>query len=117
MGVLLILVYIRSAVQIAKIDIFRYLNVLFLMNVSLTPELEKWVQSKVETGLYSSSSEVVREALRTQYQFEGQKLEKLSSLRADLQLGVEQLKSGHSELLNPALIEKVKREGKARKYA
>ncbi len=28
------------------------------MNVSLTPELEKWVESKVETGSYSSSSEV-----------------------------------------------------------
>ena len=40
------------------------------MNVSLTPELEKWVQSKVETGLYGSSSEVVRDALRLLHQFE-----------------------------------------------
>jgi antitoxin ParD1/3/4 len=34
------------------------------MNVSLTPELEKFVSAKVETGRYSSASEVVREALR-----------------------------------------------------
>ena len=34
------------------------------MNVSLTPELEKFVSAKVEAGRYSSASEVVREALR-----------------------------------------------------
>jgi len=34
------------------------------MNVSLTPELEKFVSAKVGSGRYSSASEVVREALR-----------------------------------------------------
>ncbi len=34
------------------------------MNVSLTPELEQFVQAKVENGRYNSASEVVREALR-----------------------------------------------------
>ncbi len=34
------------------------------MNVSLTPKLEKFVQTKVQNGRYSSASEVVREALR-----------------------------------------------------
>jgi antitoxin ParD1/3/4 len=34
------------------------------MNVSLTPELEQFVQSRVESGRYNSASEVVREALR-----------------------------------------------------
>ena len=34
------------------------------MNVSLTPELEKFVQNKVESGRYTSASEVIREALR-----------------------------------------------------
>lgn len=34
------------------------------MNVSLTPELEKFVGNKVESGRYNSASEVVREALR-----------------------------------------------------
>jgi antitoxin ParD1/3/4 len=34
------------------------------MNVSLTPELENFVQTKVTSGRYSSASEVVREALR-----------------------------------------------------
>ena len=34
------------------------------MNVSLTPDLERFVQAKVESGRYNSASEVVREALR-----------------------------------------------------
>ena len=34
------------------------------MNVSLTPELEKFVSAKVDSGRYNSSSDVVTEALR-----------------------------------------------------
>ncbi len=34
------------------------------MNVSLTPQLEKFVNTKVKSGRYNSASEVVREALR-----------------------------------------------------
>jgi antitoxin ParD1/3/4 len=34
------------------------------MNVSLTPELEKFVADTVATGRYNSASEVVREGLR-----------------------------------------------------
>ena len=34
------------------------------MNVSLTPELEQFVDAKVESGLYNNASEVVREGLR-----------------------------------------------------
>ena len=34
------------------------------MNVSLTAELEQFVQGKVESGLYNNASEVIREGLR-----------------------------------------------------
>lgn len=34
------------------------------MNVSLTPELEEFVDGKVGSGLYNNASEVVREGLR-----------------------------------------------------
>lgn len=34
------------------------------MNVSLPPELVRFVREKVESGKYSSASEVIREALR-----------------------------------------------------
>ncbi len=36
------------------------------MNVSLTPELEKYVAKQVKSGLYQTASEVVRDALRRQ---------------------------------------------------
>lgn len=34
------------------------------MNVSLTPELEKFVDDKLQSGLYNSASEVISEGLR-----------------------------------------------------
>jgi len=34
------------------------------MNISLTPQLEEMVKTKVASGLYGSASEVLREALR-----------------------------------------------------
>ena len=34
------------------------------MNVSLTPELEKFVEKEVKSGLYQTASEVVRAGLR-----------------------------------------------------
>lgn len=34
------------------------------MNISLTPQLEELVKTKVASGLYGSASEVLREALR-----------------------------------------------------
>jgi antitoxin ParD1/3/4 len=34
------------------------------MNISLTPELERRISQRVESGLYTTASEVVREALR-----------------------------------------------------
>lgn len=37
------------------------------MNITLTEELERFVRSQVDTGLYSSPSEVIREALRLLY--------------------------------------------------
>ena len=36
----------------------------FTMNVSLTPELKKFVRKEVGTGLYQTASEVVRAGLR-----------------------------------------------------
>ena len=59
------------------------------MNISLTPELEAMVKSHVKTGRYNSSSEVVREALRT---WEDE--QKLKELRQKLSIGEAQLDRG-----------------------
>ncbi len=34
------------------------------MNISLTPELERFIRTKVASGLYNNASEVIREGLR-----------------------------------------------------
>ncbi len=65
------------------------------MHISLTPELEKRVRAKVESGLYNNASEVIREALRfmdsNEALVEGLKL---AALRGQLQIGLDQLNAG-----------------------
>ena len=83
------------------------------MNVSLTPNLEKWVQEKVSTGMYSSSSEVVREALRMLAQYEKSKQEKLDSLRTDVLLGVSQVDMGNVVVFDETELSTIKSEARA----
>jgi antitoxin ParD1/3/4 len=64
------------------------------MNVSLTPELEKYVQSKVESGRYTSASEVVREALRLLEQKEQEREAALKEFREELDRRLEELDRG-----------------------
>lgn len=84
------------------------------MNVSLTPELEKWIQNKVQSGLYGSSSEVVRDALRVLHQFEEERVRKLSSLKSEIQIGLEQLKAERSKKMDESLVENIKKRGRER---
>jgi antitoxin ParD1/3/4 len=64
------------------------------MNVSLTPELERRIAEKVESGLYTSASEVVRESLRLLFEAEELRERRLEQLRADVRLGIEPLDQG-----------------------
>jgi len=64
------------------------------MNVSLTPELEQFVQTKVKSGRYLSASEVVREALRLLEERDRLQQIKLDRLRQDIRIGVEQIEQG-----------------------
>lgn len=79
------------------------------MNVNLTPHLEDLVRQKVESGLYSSASEVVREALRLMDEQDRLRAARLSQLRGDIEEG---LKSGTPEAWDAAQI---KREGRSRR--
>lgn len=62
------------------------------MTVSLTPELEKFINGKIESGQYSSASEVVREARRLLQ-------DQLERLRRDIQVGLDQLDRRESYLV------------------
>lgn len=79
------------------------------MNVNLTPQLEELVRSKVASGMYTSASEVVREALRLMDEQDRLRAAKLEQLRDDIRQGSN---SGPSMMWN---AEDAKREGRARR--
>lgn len=59
------------------------------MNISLTPQLEGLIKQKVASGLYTSASEVVREALRLLDEYEDTRARRFSALRKSIQEGIE----------------------------
>jgi antitoxin ParD1/3/4 len=64
------------------------------LNVSLTPELEQFVESRVASGRYQTASEVIREGLRLLEEREQTREAALEQLRAQLRLGVGQADRG-----------------------
>lgn len=81
------------------------------MNVSLTPELERYVNDKVEGGMYDSASEVVREGLRLLKEKDELHERKLAALRADIQIAVEQAERGQVSPFNEETLRAVKAQG------
>ncbi len=64
------------------------------MNISLTPELEKFIQDKVSSGMYTSASEVVRESLRLLHACEELQEHRVEQLNREISVGMQQLRSG-----------------------
>ena len=69
------------------------------MNVSLTPELDKFVAAKVESGRYTSASEVVREALRLLEERDRARTAQLAALNRELGTRLASLERG--EIVEP----------------
>ena len=70
------------------------------MNVSLTPELERFVSGKVESGRYNSASEVVREALRLLEEHDSARAAQLAEFKGELGRRLAALDRG--EIVDPA---------------
>lgn len=81
------------------------------ININLTPQLEEMVRQKVATGLYTTASEVVQEALRLMDERDQMRVAKLDQLRQAIQDGLE---SGPAAEFDP---DDVKRAGRARRAA
>ena len=64
------------------------------MNVSLTPELEKFVSAKVDSGRYNSASEVVREALRLLEEHDQSRAAQLAEFNQELGRRLDSLDRG-----------------------
>ncbi len=72
------------------------------MNVSLTPELEEFVSSKVDSGRYTSASEVIREALRLLEEHDQVRSTQLAAFNHELAQRLTALDLGKH--LNPKLV-------------
>ncbi len=81
------------------------------MNINLTPKLEEMVREKVASGLYTSASEVVREALRLMDEKDRMRAAKLAQLRQDVQEGLD---SGPATTWD---AEAIKQAGRAKRAA
>ena len=64
------------------------------VNISITPELDAFLQSRVDSGRYQTTSEVVREALRLLERQERERDEAFQQLKAKLERGVAQAEQG-----------------------
>ena len=61
------------------------------MNISLTPELERFIQEKVACGMYTSASEVIRESLRLMHTYDDVQKQRIAELSRAIDIGMEQL--------------------------
>jgi antitoxin ParD1/3/4 len=68
------------------------------VNISITPELGAFLQSRVASGRYQTTSEVVREGLRLLEREEQGRSQALASLKAKLDRGIAEAARG--ELLD-----------------
>ena len=78
------------------------------MNISLNPHFEELVKGKVESGLYNSASEVMREALRLLEERDRLRDLRLEELRREIQKGI------NSGVATPLNIENIKSAGRKR---
>lgn len=64
------------------------------MNVSLTPELEAFVETKVQSGDFTSASEVVRASLRLLKRQDAEQEATLEALRQAVSEGIAAARAG-----------------------
>jgi antitoxin ParD1/3/4 len=88
------------------------------MNVSLTPELEKFVNEKVASGMYYSASEVIREGLRLLKEQETLKAMRIEELKKEIAIGISQADQGRfvdgeATFKNIKEKSRIRRQGKA----
>jgi len=84
------------------------------MNVNLGATFDKFVTDLLQTGLYQSQSEVVREGLRLLKEREDLKTLRVAELRKEIRIGIDQAERG--EFVDGAqAFEKIRHRSAARK--
>ena len=83
------------------------------MNVSLTPELEKLINEKLQSGQYQNAAEVIEEALRALQEREETERRKLEELRRSLQDASEQIDRGEYSQYDERTVKNLAEDVKA----
>ena len=76
--------------------------------------MDQWISEKVNSGLYSSYSEVILEGLRLLIRQEEQRLAMTEDLRQEILVGVRQLDSGKSVSFDLSLVDNIKENSRNR---
>jgi antitoxin ParD1/3/4 len=84
------------------------------VNISLTVELDQFVKQQVESGMYHSASEVIRDGLRLLREREQLRQIRLEELRKQLAIGLEQLERGEYAVMDETTFAHIKAEGERR---
>jgi antitoxin ParD1/3/4 len=77
------------------------------VTVTLTPHLEEMVHQKVQSGRYTSVSEVIREALRLMQDHDALRQANIDQLRQDIYAGIE---SGAAVVWDAEAVKKIARD-------
>ena len=81
------------------------------MNISLTPQLEEMVNRKIESGMYTSASEVIREALRLLNEHDRIREAQIQEMREKVLAGVAEIREGKTKPFN---ADDIKAKGRKR---
>ncbi|MEH2007893.1 type II toxin-antitoxin system ParD family antitoxin [Nostoc sp.] len=82
------------------------------MNISLTTELEQFIQSQVASGKYTSSEEVILAGIRLLEEWERIYKGRFQELQREIAIGVEQLNCGQ-RLDGREVIEQLRQKNQA----
>ena len=82
------------------------------MTISLTPELERLINEKVQSGEYASANEVIREGLRLLEEQEELRRIKYEALKREVGIGITQIERGEGLIYNSSteLADEIKSE-------
>jgi antitoxin ParD1/3/4 len=84
------------------------------MNVNLGDTFDQFIADLLQSGLYQSQSEVVREGLRLLKEREDLRKVRLAQLRGEIDKGIEQLDRGNYQTHDKNSLKKVFQDSKTK---
>lgn len=84
------------------------------MNVNLGETFDRFIEDLLQSGLYQSQSEIVREGLRLLKEREDLRKIRLAQLRGEIDKGIQQIDSGDCQVHDEESLKKVFQDSKMR---